>query len=579
MIGVALAAGVVVLSGGSADDPRTPAAMPGLPPPFLGAAVLGSGELTAAVDSYGNVVDLRMGPAGAGMIDNPLARQSAGMVPPDTGIVTRVSVAGGPALPLWRADQVRQHYLPGTNVLRTEARFDRVGVGRIEVGIEDAATGSAFVHLVEVSGPAGKSSPVRGKTPPVSVQVKPSLHIADELSQELDCRRRSQGPRLALICRPRRVGPMGASGKPMGSAPQAMGYAKGVIAASTRDDRSWVGQAQPLGSGAPPWAEDLYRRSLLVLRAFMDRRTGAVAAGAREGWAYVWPRDAGAVALALAAAGYRTEARHVARFLLSLDLDAAARFDADGSSVAGRDAQGDAWGWTEAAVQAAGLSSAAANHPWRDRADYQEKSPGLFLGNALASLTDVTQHPRDSINRAGTSPVDGPETDAYRRESAHQRKRERIRKLFGASGALTREAETPSSGTDSTAAWAVRPFRRPALFPIARRSLQRLIRERGGRFGLVPSQDWHEQDPWTAPTAWTAWAFAALANERRAEAARDRRAALTLLNALRRAATPAGMLPERVDAHTGIPRSTTPLAWSHAFAVLALRELWPAGMP
>jgi GH15 family glucan-1,4-alpha-glucosidase len=44
---------------------------------------------------------------------------------------------------------------------------------------------------------------------------------------------------------------------------------------------------------------------------------------------------------------------------------------------------------------------------------------------------------------------------------------------------------------------------------------------------------------------------------------------------LRRAATPAGMLPERIDAHSGIPTSTTPLAWSHAFAILALRQLWP----
>jgi GH15 family glucan-1,4-alpha-glucosidase len=35
------------------------------------------------------------------------------------------------------------------------------------------------------------------------------------------------------------------------------------------------------------------------------------------------------------------------------------------------------------------------------------------------------------------------------------------------------------------------------------------------------------------------------------------------------------MLPERVDARTGTPTSTTPLAWSHAFAILALRELWP----
>jgi GH15 family glucan-1,4-alpha-glucosidase len=55
----------------------------------------------------------------------------------------------------------------------------------------------------------------------------------------------------------------------------------------------------------------------------------------------------------------------------------------------------------------------------------------------------------------------------------------------------------------------------------------------------------------------------------------DRRAALRLMGDLRRAATPLGLLPERVDAETGEPRSTTPLAWSHAFAILALRELWP----
>ncbi|MGC1852311.1 MAG: hypothetical protein WA687_07725, partial [Solirubrobacterales bacterium] len=55
----------------------------------------------------------------------------------------------------------------------------------------------------------------------------------------------------------------------------------------------------------------------------------------------------------------------------------------------------------------------------------------------------------------------------------------------------------------------------------------------------------------------------------------ERRAALSLMADLRRAATPLGLLPERVDAQTGLPSSTTPLAWSHALAILALRELWP----
>lgn len=94
----------------------------------------------------------------------------------------------------------------------------------------------------------------------------------------------------------------------------------------------------------------------------------------------------------------------------------------------------------------------------------------------------------------------------------------------------------------------------------------RLVRAEG-RFGITPGEDWPEEDPWSAPTAWTAWSLAALG---------ERRQALRLMHALRRSATPAGALPERVDARTGVPRSTTPLAWSHAFAILALQELWPS---
>ena len=89
----------------------------------------------------------------------------------------------------------------------------------------------------------------------------------------------------------------------------------------------------------------------------------------------------------------------------------------------------------------------------------------------------------------------------------------------------------------------------------------------GTRFGITPGEGWPGgEDPWSAPTAWTAWSLAALG---------ERREALELMEALRRSATPAGDFPERVDAGTGIPRSTTPLAWSHAFAIVALQELWP----
>lgn len=313
------------------------------------------------------------------------------------------------------------------------------------------------------------------------------------------------------------------------------------------DDPHWLSQARPLGPGTPPWARRMYRRSLLVLRAMTDPRSGAVVAGRRDGWEYVWPRDASTVAIALDAAGYRAEARRIVRFLLGLDLGAAARFHPNGNPVEGRAAQGDAAGWVDAAARAAGLNTRVAPQPWRGRADYQEGEPGNYLGNAVAAAGEPKDIP------AGGSSIRRPTGQEIWRE-------------FGAGGTLVREANDPGSGLDSAAAWAVRPFPQPRLFSLARRTLLR-IAAKSGRYGIVPSEDWDGGvDPWTAPTAWTAWSLAALG---------ERRAALHLMAELRRDMTPSGLLPERVGARTGARTSTTPLAWSHAFAILALRRLWP----
>src|ERR1700712_3108701 len=108
-----IAVGIVLVSGGEDGGPRTPAALPGLPPPFLGTAVAGEGGLTAAVDAYGDVVDLRPGPAGKALIDNPADRQAAGTVAEDTGIVPRVRIGGrgGDPVAVWEADRVTQRDL------------------------------------------------------------------------------------------------------------------------------------------------------------------------------------------------------------------------------------------------------------------------------------------------------------------------------------------------------------------------------------------------------------------------------------------------------------------------------------
>jgi glucoamylase len=415
------------------------------------------------------------------LIENSAERQAAGTVPADTGIQVWARV-GGEMLPMWEADEVRQRYLPGTKVLRTMARF-----GGERIRILEAIHGDRLA--VEAGGDGG------------AVQLRGNAGAA------------------------------------------AVTESRQVLDEAAASDRGWLERSLPLGPGAPAWAVEMYQRSLLVMHALTDRRTGAVAAGARDGWAYVWPRDASATAIALAAAGYQREAELITQFLLGAGIEFAARFHGDGSPVAGRAAQGDAIGWVAAASEAAGLGNAReAAHilaggepiPWRDRADYWEGETGDYLGNALASGEAAIKH------------------------------------LYGERlpPRLIREPSDPDSGLDSAAAWGVRPFPHPSLYPAIRRTLVELAAD-GAPFGITPGEGWAGgEDPWSAPTAWTAWSLAALG---------ERQQALRLMQALRRSATAAGTIPERVDAQTGVPRSTTPLAWSHAFAILALRELWPQG--
>jgi hypothetical protein len=543
--------------------------LPGLPPPFLGTAVVGSGGLTAAIDAYGDVVELRApGPAGRALIDNPADRQAAGSVAADTGIVPRVSIGDDAALPLWRAGAVEQRYLPGTNVVRTVARF-----GLVRVAISDAAVGGRLERVLDVSAPG--------------TRVRPAFEV--NLEGGAHCREEREPGRLALVCSPSRPSATARSSRNPDDGPAAEQVRAGrVIGVASAADRRWITRARPLGPGAPRWARQMYRRSLLILRALTDRRTGALAAGARDGWAYVWPRDASTTALAFAAAGYRPEARRVARFLVDLDLGAAARFRGDGTPVEGREAQGDAAGWVAVAARTAGLPSPTQSLPWRDRADYQESDPGSYLANATASVGAS----------AGASAVNGPQIRLDGGKSGHRQEATGIERAFETREGLVRRAGDPRSGLDSAAAWAVQPFSIPALYPPVRRTLLHLagIGASGppeSRFGITPSERWPGVDPWTAPTAWSAWSLAALAEREsrlpavarhgdgsgragRGVTRLERRAALSLLADLRRAATPAGALPERVDARTGVPRSTTPLAWSHAFAILALRELWPS---
>lgn len=538
-------AGAALVSGASGADPRTPEALPGHPAPFLGTAVIGGGGILAASDAYGDLVDLRFpGPAGEAQIVNPFARQAAGSVPPDTGIVAAVSAAGRPPQPLWLASRLRQRYLRDTNVLRTSAR-----VGGAAVAVEDAALGRQLARRIVVRGLAGQRLTLRigfnvdlgGDAAGDTISRSPSGFVQRDGRRTLRCRVEPRPASSAaigdgdvserLIWQGRGILRAGIScafsGRPRQSA--------WVIRGAAFSDRRWLAWRRPLGAPAPAWARQIYRRSLLILRALTDRRSGSGAAAARDRWAYVWPRDAGTAAIALAASGYRPEARRIARFLSRLDLDTGARFRGNSSAVVdGRALPGDSAGWVYAAARATGIDAQRPSPgAWRGRGDYGERDgdSGDYLANAIAGGAGASE----------------------------------IRRLFGAPSGLERRANDPGSGLDSAAAWAVRPFPHPALFGLVRRTLASL-EARAGRYGINPSQDWPGNEAWTAPAAWSAWSLAALG---------ERSAALRLIAALRRASTPAGAIPERVSLANGLPRSATPLGWSHAFAVLALHQLYP----
>lgn len=138
-----------------------------------------------------------------------------------------------------------------------------------------------------------------------------------------------------------------------------------------------------------------------------------------------------------------------------------------------------------------------------------------------------------------------------------------IKRRFLTAHGLVREQGGDELG--SSGAWAASIFPSRGLDASVRRTLLALTRE-STPYGIPPMEGWTPGEVWTAPSAWSAWVLVELGKTRAAD---------RLLAELRRAATPQGTLPERVGALTGRPTSTTPLAWSHAFAILALRVRYP----
>ena len=95
-------------------------------------------------------------------------------------------------------------------------------------------------------------------------------------------------------------------------------------AAAEQAGRDWLRAG--LVPGATTAQRSMATRALLDLRLAV-RPDGAVLAGWRSGWAYVWPRDASWVAAALTETGHPAMAYQILRFLQRMQP---AELDADG---------------------------------------------------------------------------------------------------------------------------------------------------------------------------------------------------------------------------------------------------------
>ncbi len=205
-------------------------------------------------------------------------------------------------------------------------------------------------------------------------------------------------------------------------------------------------------------------------------------------------------------------------------------------------------------------ASTATENLYRDGGHRRAPSAGLQLQarlglNLRGTFADLPRRcPRGG--RAGERPITraSPATSAMLSPPASRTSR-RAR----LPARLFRQPGNPASGLDSAGAWAVNCL---GCGGSTRRRGRRCC---GWRAGAGASASCREpvgpvktlgRRRRRGPRGRSP-ALLALGDQDRARTRADRRVALHLLADLRRAATPAGTLPERVDAQTGVPRSTT----------------------
>lgn len=353
-----------------------------------------------------------------------------------------------------------------------------------------------------------------------------------------------------------------------------------------------VDQAAWLAAGTIPRVPEL-GDSTMIADALRDLHAlslddGVTVAGWAGPWRYVWPRDSGLAAAALARTGHLADAERILDFLQGVQPTSGifqARYRPDGSGPPdNRGEQLDGLGWAlwstaqvAAAVPAADRADFVARHrPLLDRstaaslalidnrrslprvsADYWETREWRPTLATAAMLHAGLRSAADLYSVLGENAAQqGADDGAGRLSSA-------IVRHYGPDG-YPRHLGGRADSVDLGVALFLPPFNTeadPAAVRAWQYAAQVMARPAGG---LAPGGSWRDDGlSWTTATSSYALTAAALG---------DREQAVHWLRWLNQHRTAAGSLPEKVTA-SGQPAAVAPLAWAAAAVLLTADQL------
>ena len=393
--------------------------------------------------------------------------------------------------------------------------------------------------------------------------------------------------------------------------------------------RLWVAEEDEGFDGLPTLVSNLYRRSLLILRTQIDNGGAIIAANdfdiahyGRDTYSYMWPRDGALVAAALIDAGYPMVSRRFFDFCHEVITDEGYllhKYNPDGSLAS-------SWhGWyidgrKELPVQEdetalvlwalwrhfqrfrdveflkphyRGLIVRAAN--WL--VDYRDPDTGLPLPSwdlweerrgvhawTVAATWAGLQAAANFADAFG----ERDEADRYRHAADEMRAGAEAHLWSSEAGCFARMINKREDG-----GWGVDPTVDAALYSLWYFGMfapddpkivatMDTVRERlwvktsVGGVARYENDYYHQvsQDienvpgnPWFICTLWLAQWYIATA-----QTAEDLEPALEILEWTAAHALPSGVMAEQVHPYTNEPLSVSPLTWSHATLVMAVRE-------